>query len=157
MGDSEVVLSTSDITFLDHESRIKELESNLASSMRREFRLHQCISVLEGRWPSNAPKLSDSDTPCLCCHRVPGEKGTPYPCLSQHLQMVCCSSGPPCEENCEYWASDGSKGCPLRFIPIEDVTISPPLALSSSEDREYHEAPIESGGIIEVDNKDLDL
>src|SRR5579872_1426300 len=121
VGDSEVVLSTSDIAFLDHKSCIKELESDLASLMRREFRLHQHISILEGRQPANVPRSSDSDAPCLRCHGVPGERGTPYPCLSQHLQMVHCLSGPPWEENCESWAGDGSETYLLRLIPIEDV------------------------------------
>src|ERR1700757_779781 len=99
VGDSEVVLSTSDIAFLDHESRLKELESDLASSMRQEFRLHQCLSVLEGQQPCDAPRSSDSDTPHPCCCGIAGERGTPYPRLSQHLQMVHHSSGPPWEAN----------------------------------------------------------
>src|SRR5579872_3926005 len=109
VGDSEVVLSTSDVAFLDHESCIKELESDLASSMRQEFQLRQRISVLEGHRPSDVPRSLDSDAPRLHCHGVPGERGTPYLCLSQHLQMVCHSSGPPQEENRESWAGEGSE------------------------------------------------
>src|SRR5579872_745464 len=101
VGDSEVVLSTSDIAFLDHESRLKELESDLASSMRQEFWLHQHLSVLEGRQPANVPRSSDSDAPHPRHHGIAGERGTPYPRLSQRLQMACCSSGPPQEANCE--------------------------------------------------------
>ena len=71
--------------------------------------------------------------------------------------MVCWSSGPPHKENHEYWAGDGSEGCSMRLIPIEDVTVSPPLTSSSSEDGEYHEAPIEDGGTTDVSNWDLDL
>ena len=129
--------------FLDHESCLKELESDLASSMRQEFRLHQCLSVLEGRQPANVPRLSDLDAPHpRHCHIV-GERGTPYPWLSQCLQMARRSLGPPCEANCESWVGEGSEACPLRLIPIEDVSVEPPLAASSSEDEEeYQEAPV---------------
>jgi hypothetical protein len=71
--------------------------------------------------------------------------------------MVRQSLGPPHEENCEYWASDGSKGCLMRLIPIEDVVVSPPLTLSSSEDGKYHKAPVEDGGITDNSSQDLDL
>src|SRR5579872_3336195 len=91
----KLFLSTSDVAFLDHEFRIKELESNLASSMRQEFRLRQRVSVLEGCWPSNVPRSLDSDAPHLRCCGVPGERGTTYPCLLQCLQMAHQSSGPP--------------------------------------------------------------
>ena len=159
VGDSEVVLSTSDVAFLDHESCIKELESDLASSMRQEFQLRQRISVLEGHRPSDVPRSSDSDAPRLRCRGVPGERGTPYPCLSQHLQMARWSSGPPQEENHESCAGDSSEACPMRLIPIEDVVVSPPLATSSSEDGEYHEAPVEDEGvgITDVLDRELDL
>src|SRR5579872_5673460 len=114
VGDSEVVLNTSDIAFLDHKSHIVELESNLTSCMRCEFQIHQCLSILEKGKGVGSPCLLDSDNPfhgvehCQCIAR---ERGTPYPCLSQHLQMACWSSGPPHEENCEYWAGDSFKGC----------------------------------------------
>ena len=161
MGDSEVVLSTSDIAFVDHESRIKELEDDLASSMRWEFRMRQRLSVLEGASPSAAPRSSDLDAPHPRHCEIPGERGTPYPWLSQHLQMVHHSSGPPQEENCESWASDSSEACPMRLIPIEDVVVSPPLTMSSSEDSKYHKAPVEDEdegvGITNVLDRELDL
>ena len=126
----------------------------------------QCLSVLEKGKATSVPRSSNSDDPfhrveCRC-RAIPGEQGTPYPRLSQHLQMVHQSSGPPHEEGCEYWASDGSKGCPMRLIPIEDVVVSPPLTKSSSEDGEYHEAPVEDEvdegvGITDVSDQELDL
>ena len=161
MGDSEVVLSTSDITFLDHKSCICELESDLASCMRREFCMRQHLSVLEKGKAKAGPRSLDSDDPfhgVEHCHKaIPGERGTPYPCLSQCLQMAHRSSGPPHEANHEYWAGDGSKGCPMKLIPIDDVVVSPPLASSSSENGKYHEAPVEDRGIAEVSDWELDL
>jgi hypothetical protein len=158
--DSEAVLNTFDVAFLDHESCIMELESDLASCMRCKFRIYQHLSILEKGKAGPLPCLLDSDSP-FCgverCQHIAGERGTLYPRLSQHLQMACWSSGPPCEENCEFWAGDGSEGCLMRLISIEDVTMSPPLALSSSKEGEYHKAPIELGGITEVSNEDLDL
>src|SRR5579872_2079048 len=163
VGDSEVVLSTSDVTFLDHESHLKELESDLASLMRQEFRLHQRLSVLEGALASGAPRSSDSDAPHLHCRHIAGERGIPYPRLSQRLQMARHTSGPPCEANRESWVGEGSEVNPLRLIPIEDVSVDPPLAASSSEDKEeYQEAPVmkeedEGVGITDVLEGDLDL
>src|SRR5579872_6838676 len=107
------------LPILDHESHIKELESNLASSMRWEFRLCQRVSILEGCRPVDVPRSLDSDAPRLHHHGVPGERGTPYPRLLQHLQMACQLSGPR-EENRESWASKGSEACLLRLIPIEN-------------------------------------
>ena len=163
MGDSEVVLSTSDVTFLDHESHLKELESDLASSMRQEFRLCQRLSILEGRQQAEAPRSSDSDAPRPRCCNIARERGTPYPRLSQRLQMACRMSGPPHEANRESWVGDGSKDSPLRLIPIQDVSIEPPLAMSSSEgEEEYQEAPVvkledEGVGITDVSEGELDL
>src|SRR5579872_1289293 len=162
VGDSEVVLSTSDIAFLDHESRLKELESDLASSMRWEFRLHQRLSVLEGHQPADVPWSSDSDAPCPRCRGIARERGTPYPHLSQRLQMAHHSLGPPQEANHESWVGEGSEACPLRLIPIEDVSIDPPLAVSSSSEEEYQEAPLvkeedEGLGITNVSEGELDL
>src|SRR5579872_915574 len=114
--------------------------------MRREYCMWQHLSVLEKGTAVDCPRLLDSNDPFHGVeHRhqaIPGERGTPYPCLSQCLQMAHRSSGPPCEANHEYWAGDGSKGCPMRLIPIEDVTVLPPLATSSSENSEYHKAPV---------------
>jgi len=157
----KLFLSTSDVAFLDHKSCIKELESNLASSMRREFRMQQRLTVLEGSKLADIPRSLDSKAPCRCCG-IPGERRTPYPHLSQHLQMACHSSGPPREENCESWAGDGSEACSMRLILIEDVVVSPLLAASSSEDGEYHEAPAEDEedegvGITDVLDRELDL
>src|SRR5579872_6611740 len=160
VGDSEVVLSTSDIAFLDHESRLKELKSDLASSMRREFRLCQHLSVLEGCQPAEVPRLLDLDMPCPHRCGTAGERGTPYPHLSRRLQLACRSSGPPWEANHESWAGEGSEACPLRLIPIEDVSVEPPLAESSSEEEEYQEAPMaedEGVGITDVSEGELDL
>jgi hypothetical protein len=163
VGDSEVVLSTSDVAFIDHESRLSELESDLASSMRREFRLRQRLSVLEGALVSVAPRSSDSDAPRLHRRHIAGERGTPYPCLSQRLQMVRRTSGPPREANCESWVGEGSEASPLRLIPIEDVSVKPPLTVSSSEDKEeYQLAPVvkeedERVGITDVSEGELDL
>jgi hypothetical protein len=162
VGDSEVILSTSDVSFLDHESRLKELESDLASLMRQEFRLCQCLSILEGCQPADVPCLSDLDVPRpRRCH-IARERGTPYPCLSQHLQMACHSSGPPWEENRESWVGEGSEACPLRLIPIEDISVEPPLAKSSSDGKEYQEAPVvkeedEGVGITDVSEGEWDL
>ena len=155
----KLFLFTSNVTFSDHESCIRELVSDLASCMRQEFCNCQHLSILEKKGDSHSVRSSNSDNPfhgVEHCH-VEGERGTPYPCLSHHLQMAHHMGGPPCEENCEYWVGDGSGGHPLRLIPIEDTIISPPLSSSSSEDGEYHEAPIESGGIMDVDNEELDL
>ena len=121
----------------------------------------QGISVLEKGKAEAGPRSSDSDNPfhgveCRC-RVIPGEGGTPYPHLSQCLQMACHSSGPPHEANHGYWAGDGSEGCPMRLIPIEDVTVSPPLTSSSFEDGEYHKALVEDGGITDVLDQDLDL
>src|SRR5579872_4669121 len=126
VGDSEVVLSTSDVAFIDHESHIKELESDLASSMRREFRLCQHLSVLEGASASGAPRSSDSNTPHPRRRHIAGERGTPYPRLSQRLQVAHHTLGPPREANCESWTGEGSEVNPLRLIPIEDVSVDPP-------------------------------
>src|SRR5579872_5019300 len=128
--------------------------------MWQEYHICQCLSRLEGT-ESRLQRSLDSDCPSCgveCCHLILGERRTLYLHLSQCLQMAHRSFGPPHEENCEYWASDSSKGCSMRLIPIEDVTVSPPLASSSSEDREYHEAPVEEeGGIMDVSDWDLDL
>src|SRR5579872_4181662 len=131
--------------------------------MRREFRLCQCLSVLEGAQQSGAPRSSDSDAPRPRCRHIAGERGTPYPCLSQRLQMALRSSGPPHEANRESWVGEGSEANPLRLIPIEDVSVEPPLAASSSEDEEeYQEAPVvkeedEGLGITDMSEGELDL
>jgi len=136
---------------------------DLAASMRREYQLRQRLSVLEGAQPSEAPRSSDSDAPRPCRRHVAGERGTPYPRLSQRLQMACRMSGPPHEANRESWVGDGSKDSPLRLIPIQDVSIEPPLAMSSSEgEEEYQEAPVvkledEGVGITDVSEGELDL
>src|SRR5579872_7434726 len=130
--------------------------------MRCEFRLRQCLSVLEGHQPAEAPQSLDSDAPRPRPRGVASERGTPYPCLSQHLQMACRLSGPPREANHESWVGEGSEACPLRLIPIEDVSIDPPLAVSSSSEEEYQEAPLvkeedEGLGITNVSEGELDL
>src|SRR5579872_2819726 len=111
--------------FLDHESHIMELESDLASAMQHKFQICQCLSRLEGS-DLGSCRSSDSNCPSHrvdhCCP-ILGERGTPYPHLSRCLQMACRSSSPPRESNHEYWAGDSSKGCPMRLIPIEDVTV----------------------------------
>jgi hypothetical protein len=97
----------------------------------------------------------DSDNPFCGVehHHIKGERGAPYPQLLQQLQMAHCTNGPPCEENQECWLGEGSESHPLMLIPIEDVVVDP--LPSSSEEGEYHKAPVESGGITNVDNKDL--
>src|SRR5579872_3241056 len=108
----KLFLSTSDIAFLDHESRIVELESDLVSCMRHEYCIHQHLSILEKGKGKHSPCSSDSDNPFQGVeHRqcITGERGMPYPCLSQHLQMAHHSSGPPCEENHEHWAGNSSE------------------------------------------------
>src|SRR5579872_420106 len=129
--------------------------------MQCEYRLRQRLSILEGACPSDAPRSSDSDAPRPHRRHIAGERGTPYPCLSQRLQMARRRSGPPREENHESWVGDGSEACPLRLIPIEDVSVEPPLAASSSED-EYQEAPLvkeedEGVGITDMSEGELDL
>jgi hypothetical protein len=110
-----------------------------------------------------APRSSDSDAPHLCHCHITGERGTPYPRLSQRLQMACRMLGPPNEANCESWVGEGSEANPMRLIPIEDVSIEPPLTASSSEDEEeYQEAPVvkeedEGLGITDMLEGELDL
>src|SRR5579872_7423383 len=130
--------------------------------MRREFRLHQHLSILEGCQLAKVPRSSDLDAPHPCRRGIAGERGTPYPRLSQHLQMARCLSGPPWEENRESWIGEGSEVCPLRLIPIEDVSVEPPLTASSSEEEEYQEAPQvkeedEGLGITNISEGELDL
>src|SRR5579872_2140321 len=130
--------------------------------MRQEFRLHQRLSVLEGAQQPGVPRSSDSDAPRPHCHHIAGERGTPYPQLSQHLQMAHHLLGPPCEANCESWVGEGSEASPLRLIPIEDVSVEPPLTESSSGEEEYQEAPVvkeedEGVGITDVSKRELDL
>src|SRR5579872_7408393 len=103
VGDSEVVLSPSDIALVDHESRLKELEDDMAALMRREFRLHQHLSVLEG-----SEEDSSSSPPSHRCRWVAGERGTPYPRMLMHTQMARRTTGPPNEANRECWVGEGS-------------------------------------------------
>src|SRR5579872_1742138 len=103
VGDSEVVLSPSDVALVDHESRLKELESDMAALMRREFRLCQHLSVLEG-----SEEDSSSSPPSHHRRQIPGEHGTPYPRMSMRSQMARCTAGPPNEANRECWVSSGS-------------------------------------------------
>src|SRR5579872_5262886 len=152
VGDSEVVLSPSDIALVDHESRLKELEDDLAALMRREFRLRQQLSVLEG-----SEEDSSSSPPSCHRRRVAGERGTPYPHMSMRTQMARRTTGPPNEANHECWVGLGFADHPIMLIPIEDVIVTPALS-SSEEDGEYHEAPVaDEGGITEVSNSELDL
>ena len=92
---------------------------DLAALMWREYRLRQRVSVLEGSQPSEAPRSSDSNTPHPRRRHIAGERGTPYPRLSQCLQMARRTSGPPNEANCESWVGEGSEANPMRLIPID--------------------------------------
>src|SRR5579872_7520883 len=134
VGDSEVVLSPSDIALVDHESRLKELEGDMAALMRREFRLRQRLSVLEG---SEEDSSSSPPSRRRCVAR---ERGTPYPRMSMCTQRVRRTTGPPNEANRERWVGSGSADHPIMLIPIEDVVVTP-ASPSSEEDGEYHEAP----------------
>src|SRR5579872_3367430 len=152
VGDSEFVLSPSDIALVDHESRLKELEDDMAALMRREFRLCQRLSVLEG-----SEEDSSSSPPSRCHRQVAGERGTPYPRMSMRTQMARRTTGPLNEANREHWVGSGSADHPIMLIPIEDVVVTP-ASPSSEEDGEYHEAPVaDKGGIMEVSNSELDL
>src|SRR5579872_3098622 len=93
VGDSEVVLSPSDIALVDHESRLKELEDDMAALMRREFCLRQRLAVLEGS------EEDSSSSPPSRRHRVAGERGTPYPRMSMRTQKARRTTGPPNEAN----------------------------------------------------------
>src|SRR5579872_7395713 len=84
--------------------------------------------------------------------RIAGEWGTRYLRLSTHHQLAHCTGGPPREENREHGTGKGSVDHPLQLIPIKDVIIDP---VPSSEEK-YYEAPVESGGITEVDPDELD-
>ena len=152
MGDSEQNSGfglTSPV--LDHESRLRELEKDIASLMRREFRMRQRLAVLEGSEGDSSPSPSHSR------HRIPGERGTPYPHMSMRTQKARRTTGPPNEANRERWVGSGSANHPIMLIPIKDVIVTP-ASPSSEEDREYHEAPVaEEGGITEVSNSELDL
>ena len=151
VGDSELILSRSDVALVDHKSRLKELEDDMAALMRREFRLRQCLSVLDG-----SEEDSSSSPPSRCC-RVAGERSTPYLRMSMHTQRARSTTGPPNEANRECWVGSGSADHPIMLIPIEDVVVTPTLP-SSEEDGEYHEAPVaDEGGITEVSNSELDL
>src|SRR5579872_5219534 len=154
VGGSEPILSlglTSPI--LDHESRVKELEDDVATLMRRGFRMRQRLAVLEGSEGDSSPSPSSS----RCRRRVAGERGTPYPRMSMRTQMARRTTGPPNEVNCERWVGSGSVDHPIMLIPIEDVVVTPALP-SSEEDGEYHEALVaDEGGITEVSNSELDL
>src|SRR5579872_1046126 len=120
-----------------------------------EYCVCQCLVVLETEGSGCSVWGSDSNSPFRAVeHHVAGERGTPYPRLSTYHQLAHWTSGPPREENREHWAGEGSVGQPLRLISIEDVVVDP--APSLSEDGEYHEAPVASGGITEVDNDELD-
>src|SRR5579872_4304469 len=101
---------------LDHKSWLKELETDVASLMRREFHMRQRITVLEG----GEEDSSSSPQPCLR-HHIAGERGTPYPRMSMHTQMARRTARPPREVNRESWVGKGSADLPLRLIPIEDV------------------------------------
>src|SRR5579872_6720796 len=98
VGDSELILSRSDVALVDHELRLKELEDDMAALMRREFRLRQRLSVLEG-----SGEDSSSSPPSRRRCRVAGERGTSYPRMSMCTQMACRTTGPPNEANCECW------------------------------------------------------
>src|SRR5579872_3671459 len=139
--------------FLDHESRLRELEKDIASLMRREFWMRQQLAVLE----ESEEDSSSSPSHSRRRHPIPGERGTPYPCMSMRTQKACRTTGPPNEANRERWVGSGSADHPIMLIPIEDVVVT--LASpSSDEDGEYHEAPVEEeGGITEVSNSELDL
>src|SRR5579872_5853602 len=136
---------------LDHESRLKELEKDIASLMRREFRMRQHLAVLEGS------EEDSSSSPSHSRHQVAGERGTPYPRMSMHTQMARCTAGPPNEANREHWVGSGSVSNPIMLIPIEDVVVTP-ASSSSDEDGEYQEAPVAAEDrITEVSNSELDL
>src|SRR5579872_425300 len=119
--------------------------------MRQEFHMRQRLAVLEG-----SEEDSSSSSSHHPCRQVAGERGTPYPRMSMRTQMARRTSGPPNEANHECWVGDGSVDRPIMLIPIEDVVVTP--ALSSSEEGEYHEAPVaDEGGITDVSNSELDL
>src|SRR5579872_3185143 len=137
--------------FLDHESRLKELEKDIASLMRQEFRMRQRLAVLEGS------EEDSSSSPSRSRRRVAGERGTPYPCMSMRTQMARRTMGPPNEANHECWVGEGSADRPIMLIPIEDVVVTP-ASSSSDEEGEYHEAPVaDAGSITEVSDAELDL
>src|SRR5579872_7241829 len=92
VGDSELILSRSDVALVDHESRLKELEDNMAALMRREFRLCQRLSVLEGS------EEDSSSSPPSRRRRVAGEQGTPYPHMSMRTQKARRTTG-PCQKS----------------------------------------------------------
>ena len=156
VGDSEQNSeSWSDVAPLDHESRVKELEDDVAALMRRGFRMRQRLAVLEGSEGDSSPSPSSSRRR----RRVAGERGTPYPRMSMRTQMARRTNGPPNEANRERWVGSGSADHPIMLIPIEDV-VRTPVSPSSEEDGEYQEAPMaeeEEGGITEVSNSELDL
>src|SRR5579872_3849467 len=102
VGDSELILSRSDVALVDHESRLKELEDDMAALMRREFRLRQRLSVLEGS------EEDSSSSPPSRRRRVAGERGTPYPRMSMRTQKACRTTGPLNEANRERWVGLGS-------------------------------------------------
>src|SRR5579872_1653545 len=113
--------------------------------------MRQRLAVLEGSEEDSSSSPSRSSR-----RRVAGERGTPYPCMLMRTQMAHHTTGPPNEANCECWVGSGSADHPIMLIPIEDVVVTP--ASSSSEDGEYHEAPVvDEGGITEVSNSELDL
>ena len=119
VGDSEVVLSPSDVALVDHESRLKELEDDMAALMRREFRLHQRLAVLEGS------EEDSSSSPPSRCRRVAGERGTPYPRMSMRTQKAHRTTGPPNEANHEHWVGSGSADHPIMLILSEIATLEP--------------------------------
>src|SRR5579872_4488189 len=97
VGGSEPILSlglTSPI--LDHESRVKELEDDVATLMRRGFRMRQRLAVLEGSEGDSSPSPSSSRRHR---RRVAWERGTPYPRMSMRTQMARRTAGPPNEAN----------------------------------------------------------
>src|SRR5579872_3961960 len=156
VGDSEQNSeSWSDVAPVDHESRVKELEDDVATLMRRGFRMRQQLAVLEGSEGDSSPSPSSSRRR----RRVAGEQGTPYPRMLMRTQMARRTAGPPREANRERWVGSGSADHPIMLIPIEDV-VRTPASPSSEEDGEYQEAPMaeeEEGGITEVSNSELDL
>ena len=113
--------------------------------------MRQRLAVLEG----SEEDSSSSPSPSRRRHPIPGERGTPYPHMSMRTQKARRTTGPPNEANRERWVGSGSADHPIMLIPIEDVVVTP--ASSSSEDGEYHEAPVEEGRITEVSNSELDL
>src|ERR1700757_1130220 len=154
VGDSEQNSeSGSDVPLLDHESRVKELEDDVATLMRRGFRMRQRLAVLEGSEGDSSPSPSSPRRR----RRVAGERGTPYPRMSMRTQMARRTAGPPNEANCERWVGSGSADHPIMLIPIEDVVVTP-ASPSSEEDGEYHEAPVAGeGGILGGSESELDL